>query len=224
MAALEDLGFYCADNLPVQLTSQFLDLCAKATPPIAKIALALDAREGSLPRRASRHPEGAAGARLLGGADLPRGRTSPTLVNRYRETRRRVHPLSPEGVGGGGHRGRARAAGRGLEPGGPRHRHHAPERPRAAHGHLRPRGGGGAAPGGESRLLRLPPRSAARHGAAVRRALPARIPTSTSACAPSRAATTAVARYVLESARGAVFFQKFCKWLDFLLPHFEDEG
>ena len=48
MAALEDLGFYCADNLPVQLVGQFLDLCAKATPPLERIALAIDAREGPL--------------------------------------------------------------------------------------------------------------------------------------------------------------------------------
>ena len=48
MAALEDLGFYCVDNLPVPLVDQFLALCAKSTPPIEKIALALDAREAPL--------------------------------------------------------------------------------------------------------------------------------------------------------------------------------
>ena len=45
MAALEDLSFYCVDNLPAQLVLQFLDLCAKASPAIEKIALAVDARE-----------------------------------------------------------------------------------------------------------------------------------------------------------------------------------
>jgi RNase adaptor protein for sRNA GlmZ degradation len=29
MAALEDLGFYCADNLPAPLLEQFLDSCAQ---------------------------------------------------------------------------------------------------------------------------------------------------------------------------------------------------
>jgi len=43
MNALEDLGFYCVDNLPAQLTSQVLDLCTQADPPIEKIALAIDA-------------------------------------------------------------------------------------------------------------------------------------------------------------------------------------
>ena len=28
MNALEDIGFYCVDNLPAQLTSQFLDLAS----------------------------------------------------------------------------------------------------------------------------------------------------------------------------------------------------
>ena len=45
MAAIEDLSFYCVDNRPAQLIEQFLDLCAKARPPIRKIALAIDARE-----------------------------------------------------------------------------------------------------------------------------------------------------------------------------------
>ena len=45
MAALEDLNFYCVDNLPVQLIDQFLHLCLQATPPIEKMALAIDARE-----------------------------------------------------------------------------------------------------------------------------------------------------------------------------------
>ena len=45
MAALEDLSFYCVDNLPAQLIGQFLDLCNKATRPIANIAIAIDARE-----------------------------------------------------------------------------------------------------------------------------------------------------------------------------------
>ena len=45
MAALEDLSFYCLDNLPAQLVPQFLQLCEKATPPIDKIAIAVDTRE-----------------------------------------------------------------------------------------------------------------------------------------------------------------------------------
>jgi len=95
MAALEDLGFYCVDNLPAQLVVQFLDLCAKATPPIRKIALAVDTREAPFLRSFPGVVQQlrAQGFRteviFLDCAD-------ETLLNRYRETRR-VHPLSPAG-------------------------------------------------------------------------------------------------------------------------------
>jgi UPF0042 nucleotide-binding protein len=95
MAALEDLSFYCVDNLPVQLVDQFLNLCAKATPPIDKVALAIDAREVPFLREVPAVVESLrrSGAEVtlffLDCAD-------ETLVNRYRETRR-VHPLSPDG-------------------------------------------------------------------------------------------------------------------------------
>ena len=65
MAALEDLSFYCVDNLPVQLVDQFLDLCTKATPAIDKIALAIDAREGAFLRAV---PEVVSGLRGRGAA------------------------------------------------------------------------------------------------------------------------------------------------------------
>ncbi|MBW2273606.1 MAG: RNase adapter RapZ [Deltaproteobacteria bacterium] len=95
MAALEDLGFYCVDNLPAQLTIQFLDLCTKANPPIEKIALAVDCREETfsrlIPSVVSELRE--QGVRVevlfLDCAD-------ETVARRYRETRR-VHPMSPSG-------------------------------------------------------------------------------------------------------------------------------
>jgi RNase adapter protein RapZ len=95
MAALEDLGFYCADNLPAPLVEQFLDLCAKSTPPIEKIALALDAREApflmAMPAAIARVREAGHSVELLF-----LDSSDETLVRRYRETRR-VHPLSPDG-------------------------------------------------------------------------------------------------------------------------------
>ena len=95
MAALEDLSFYCVDNLPPQLVPQFLDLCAKATPPIDKVALAVDAREEPFLRR---FPEVVQGLRKQGGQvdGIFLDCSNDVLLNRYRETRR-VHPLSPDG-------------------------------------------------------------------------------------------------------------------------------
>jgi UPF0042 nucleotide-binding protein len=95
MAALEDLGFYCVDNLPAQLILQFLDLCAKATPPIRKVALAVDAREEPFLRS---FPDVVTALRSQGArVDLVfLDCADEVLRNRYRETRR-VHPLSPSG-------------------------------------------------------------------------------------------------------------------------------
>jgi UPF0042 nucleotide-binding protein len=96
MGALEDLGFYGVDNIPPQLIGQFVDLCAKANPPILDIALAIDAREAAFLKGFPGVVEAirATGARVevlfLDCADA-------MLVNRYRETRR-VHPLAPGGT------------------------------------------------------------------------------------------------------------------------------
>lgn len=95
MAALEDQGFYCVDNLPAPLVEQFLDLCAKATPRIERVALALDAREtqflAELPAVVSRLRESGSDVQVIF-----LEASEQVLVNRYRETRR-VHPLSPDG-------------------------------------------------------------------------------------------------------------------------------
>jgi UPF0042 nucleotide-binding protein len=95
MAALEDLNFYCVDNLPVQLIDQFLDLCFHATPQIDKIALAIDAREvpfiGGMPEMIKALRSKGASVEVIY-LDC----SNEVLINRYRETRR-VHPLSPGG-------------------------------------------------------------------------------------------------------------------------------
>jgi UPF0042 nucleotide-binding protein len=95
MAAIEDMAFYCVDNLPAQLIEQFLDLCAKSTPPIRKIALAIDAREAEFLRGVPAVVEDlrARGAEVR---LIFLECSNENLMNRYRETRR-VHPLSPHG-------------------------------------------------------------------------------------------------------------------------------
>jgi UPF0042 nucleotide-binding protein len=96
MAALEDLSFYCVDNLPVPLIDQFLVLCRKSDPPIEKIALAIDTREQSfleaVPGVIRQLRERGAEVSVLF-LDC----ANDALVNRYRETRR-VHPQAPTGT------------------------------------------------------------------------------------------------------------------------------
>ncbi len=43
--ALEDVGFYCVDNLPIVLLPQFLELCEKSGGKISKVAVVKDIRE-----------------------------------------------------------------------------------------------------------------------------------------------------------------------------------
>jgi UPF0042 nucleotide-binding protein len=96
MATLEDLSFYCVDNLPAQLIHQFLHLCQQATPPIEKIALAVDTREAQF---LAEVPAVVAGLRESGVRVevVYLECSNDVLLTRYRETRR-VHPLAPGGT------------------------------------------------------------------------------------------------------------------------------
>ena len=44
---LEDIGFYCVDNLPASLLPAFLERCESANPVITRAALAIDSRESA---------------------------------------------------------------------------------------------------------------------------------------------------------------------------------
>jgi UPF0042 nucleotide-binding protein len=89
---LEDLGFYCIDNLPVVLTPRFIDLCENSEEEISRVALGIDLRERAFLvdypavideiRRAGHHVE----ILYLDAAD-------DVLVRRFSETRR-PHPLA----------------------------------------------------------------------------------------------------------------------------------
>lgn len=95
MAALEDLSFYCVDNLPPMLIDQFLVLCRQSTPPIQKVALAIDTREPQFlrgfPSVLKQLADQGAEVKMIY-LDCE----NSVLINRYRETRR-VHPLARGG-------------------------------------------------------------------------------------------------------------------------------
>ena len=42
--ALEDLGFFCVDNLPPVLIPKFVDVCQEAKGHVEKVALVVDTR------------------------------------------------------------------------------------------------------------------------------------------------------------------------------------
>ncbi len=45
LKTLEDLGFFCVDNLPVLLLPKFIEFCQSSTNDISNIALVIDIRE-----------------------------------------------------------------------------------------------------------------------------------------------------------------------------------
>ena len=92
---LEDMGFFCVDNLPTTLIPTFADLVARADTRRGRVALGVDVREGEY---LSHFLEAVAELRKRGHnvevLFLEAGEEA--LVRRYRETRRR-HPLAPDG-------------------------------------------------------------------------------------------------------------------------------
>ncbi len=97
--AMEDIGFYCVDNLPPLLLDTFYDLCENATDTrMKRVAVVADARSGEMFGELSdvlqkAKLDGKRFKTLFLDAKLD------TLVIRYKETRRK-HPLSGEMVSG----------------------------------------------------------------------------------------------------------------------------
>lgn len=94
---LEDLDYYCVDNMPTALITRFAELCIATAGRYEKVALVVDVREragfeGLLPV-IDELREMNCGCRILYmDADIK------TLVRRYKESRR-PHPLQKRGVG-----------------------------------------------------------------------------------------------------------------------------
>ena len=97
--AMEDIGFYCVDNLPPLLLDTFYDLCEKSTDNrMKRVAVVADARSGEMFAEL---------ADVLQKAKLDGRRFKilfldaklDVLVVRYKETRRK-HPLIGEMVSG----------------------------------------------------------------------------------------------------------------------------
>ena len=47
-SVLEDIGFYCVDNLPASLIPKFAELCYEQEGEIERVALGIDIRGGKL--------------------------------------------------------------------------------------------------------------------------------------------------------------------------------
>jgi len=91
LTALEDLGYYCVDNIPPDLILQFVEITKERSPEIENVAIAIDSRGGRMFKGllANLHKLREAGYNYK----MLFLEASPgTISRRYKETRRR-HPL-----------------------------------------------------------------------------------------------------------------------------------
>ena len=93
MDVMEDIGFYCIDNIPPKLITQFVDLCRQSETDINKIAVAVDIRTGDMFAEIyrswlelKRQPDVDVKVLFIEA-------NHDVLLKRYKETRRK-HPLS----------------------------------------------------------------------------------------------------------------------------------
>lgn len=89
---LEDMGFYCADNLPIPLVSKFAELVKQNSGEIHSAALGVDVRSGEELAQLE-HTFLAWDAAKLPYEILFLDASDDTLIKRYKETRR-SHPLA----------------------------------------------------------------------------------------------------------------------------------
>ncbi len=92
---LEDLGYYCVDNLPPALLSKFIELSQQSEGKIMKVGLVIDVRGGDffldLSNSLAELQENQVAYEILF-----LEASDEVLIRRYKESRRR-HPLAPEG-------------------------------------------------------------------------------------------------------------------------------
>ena len=95
LRALEDIGFFCVDNLPVVLLPKFLEIQSDPTKEIKQVAMVMDLRERGFPEKHARiftrlKEKGYRIKVLFFDA------SDEAILHRFSETRR-SHPLAPRG-------------------------------------------------------------------------------------------------------------------------------
>jgi UPF0042 nucleotide-binding protein len=95
--SLEDLGFFCVDNLPPVLIPKFAELIEQSQGRIAKVALVIDLRGREFFTALSESLNYIREHYTIHYEILFLDSTDTILVQRYKESRRR-HPLAPEGM------------------------------------------------------------------------------------------------------------------------------
>lgn len=93
MDALEDIGFFCMDNIPPALVAKVAELCMQSADKFSKVAMVMDTRGGKL---FNAFFEGLSELKQHGSYKILFLEAQPeVLERRYKETRRR-HPLATD--------------------------------------------------------------------------------------------------------------------------------
>ncbi len=95
--ALEDIGFYCVDNMPPKLLPKFAELCLQSKDTLSRVAIVIDSRGGEMFDGLAESLDdlkklGVAYTLLFLECD------DQVLARRYKETRRK-HPLAASNGG-----------------------------------------------------------------------------------------------------------------------------
>ena len=92
MDVMEDIGYYCIDNIPPKLISKFVDLCRQSETEITKVAVAVDIRTGDMFAEIFRSWQYLKDDKDVDVKVLFIEASHDVLMMRYKETRRK-HPL-----------------------------------------------------------------------------------------------------------------------------------
>ena len=64
MKMMEDIGYFCIDNLPIQLLDKLIDFSNSFHSDITKVAVGIDVRNGSGFRRYTKYFKGIKGKKI----------------------------------------------------------------------------------------------------------------------------------------------------------------
>ncbi len=92
MDVMEDIGYYCIDNIPPRLIQQFVDLCRKSEKGIEKIAVAVDIRTGDMFAEIYHALQDLRSENDVEVKIIFIEADDEVIIKRYKETRRK-HPL-----------------------------------------------------------------------------------------------------------------------------------
>jgi UPF0042 nucleotide-binding protein len=93
--ALEDLGYFCVDNLPTQMIPSMAELATREDAGTGKVAIVVDVRERDFLAQFPRIYRKLKSQRLVNPTLIFLEASDTALVRRFSETRR-PHPLAPD--------------------------------------------------------------------------------------------------------------------------------